>query len=121
MFTLDENAEMVLSVFNYNIDYILGNTCEKCDHAFNMIKINNKYYILDTAQSVKCFNIDFKLATRLPYFFELDGFSDQNYKEFLEEKKSIEAENYFSIIIKDNYYAFPTKDKRKYKILSRKI
>ena len=113
-------VQNILSFFNYDVSYIFGER-NNHPHAFNMIILNDEYYLLDSADGINCYKIDNKYLTTLPYLIPLEDFKDKDYQEFIAEEKELEVENYFSMIINNHYYAFPTDDNRNYKVLTKKI
>ncbi len=113
-------AQNIISFLDYEIYYITGEV-NKSLHAYNMFVIDDQFYLLDTSKGSYCYKADSDFRTIVPYIMKLDGFKDEDYKQFIDDEKLIETTDYMSFIINNGYYTLPLNMKRKYKILSREI
>ncbi len=114
--------ENILSMFNYDVFYLFGETHIGEAHAFNMIKIkDDDYMLIDGAQFAYCYDLENKCRRKSPYIARMEGFTDDDYKDFLYEKGMIETPDCYFTHFNKGYIPFEQKTKRRYKILSRKI
>ena len=110
-------GQNILSLFGYDIDYIFGSlNNDDVNHVYNMININNKYYLLDFSKGTILYNYDGRIIKSLPFIAELSNFNSEMYDDFIEGDSFIELDNYETYKFGDYCLEFSTFDKRVYKL-----
>ena len=110
--------ENILSFLGYNISYLMG-TCNEELHAYNIILIDNGYYLLDASYCTSCYDIQYNYINAIPYIVALEDYTEDDLVEFIQDGTSISADNSYAMIINDNFYPVYKESKRIYRTLTR--
>ncbi len=102
-------AENIFSLFDFDIYYMMD-----VEHAYNLLRDNDKTYILDFANWVPCYDINYKYIGRLPYFVEIPDFSDEYFEEVKYGNERIELPDYYFLAMNDDLIEVRNGDTREY-------
>ena len=108
-------AENIMSLFNLDVYYLLD-----VDHAYNLIIEDDKASILDFSKWVSCYDINYKFIGRVPYYVEIEDFTDDYFFEVLYDDKKFIVPDYYCLIIDDKLIEVKKNNYRKYGIEGKK-
>ncbi len=90
------------------------------EHVYNIYAHHNEgiteIYILDFADWVECYDINYNLIGMSPYIKEIVGADKKTLDEIVNEGKRIELPDYYLLNINDSTYEITKRNKRNYGI-----
>ena len=90
-------AENIFSIFGFDIYYMMDT-----NHAYNLLIEDYKVSILDYANWVSCYDINYNQISKLPYYVEIPEFDDKLFDRLREEEEKIILPDYYFLAINDN-------------------
>ena len=105
----------ILGIFGYSCLTIFGSfefNGEETGHAYNIVAMDGKVYLIDMTASVPVTDLDGNLLDEVPFYNEL---SEDDLKTILEKKEPIFFNNIFFIYFDEKNYKFEEDRQRTYK------
>lgn len=107
-------AENLMSVLGYEIMYM-----EDKEHAYNIFvdHVDEKdvdIYVLDFANWVECYDVNFNLIAKSPYIEKIDGGDNELIDQMVNHGKRIELDDYYLYSINDSIYEVRDGQKRSF-------
>lgn len=104
-------TENIFSIFGFDIYYMMDRT-----HAYNLLIEEGKVSILDYANWVCCFDINYKYLGRLPYYVEIPEFDDELFDNIKNFKERIKLPDYYFLVMNDDLIEVRNGEERDYGI-----
>ena len=110
--------ENILSFLGYKVSYIMG-TCDKELHSYNLILLDNDYYLLDSCYCIPCYDINYNIINTVPYMMKLENYNEEQLRSFIMNGTKIETDSIYALAIDKDYYEIHEERKRVYRTLTR--
>jgi hypothetical protein len=110
--------ENILSFLGYKISYIMG-TCDDEMHAYNIILLDNEYYLLDSSYCIPCYDINYNIINTIPYMVKLDNYDEEKLESFIMDGTQIAVDSIYALAIDKEYYEVHKESQRVYRTLTK--
>lgn len=110
-------AENILSIFGYPILYLGGSVSareEHGGHAFNLILINGKAYIIDFTIPIEIYTIDGIVKSKMPFIGAIDDFNSETLHDHLINQTPYDFNEYYLLDVNNNLMMVKTDSERHY-------
>ena len=104
-------TENIFSIFGFDMYYLMDE-----EHVYNILIDNEKHYLLDYVDWVSCYDTNYKLLAKLPYYVEIKDFSYEFFEKVIYGDEKFILPDYYIIGMNDDLVEIKKDSKRIYGI-----